>query len=58
MLRKKNLGGHDYGTVNIGKAMTNMEFASKSVHGYTKYRCVVIEDSEREDTQSQDADQI
>ena len=58
LLRKKNLGGHDYSSVNIGKAMTNMEFASKTVHGYTKYHCVVIEDSEREEKQAQDADRI
>ena len=55
LLKEKHLGGHDYSTVHIGKAMTNMEFASKTVHGYTKYLCVVIEDSEREEKQAQDA---
>ena len=58
LLRKKNLGGHGYSTVNIGKAMTNLEFASKSVHGYTKYLCIVIEDLEREEMQVQDAELI
>jgi predicted P-loop ATPase len=58
LLKTKNLGGHDYNTVNIGKAMTNMEFASKTVHGYTKYLCVVIEDAEREKKQAQDAELI
>lgn len=38
--------------------MTNMEFASKTVHGYTKYLCVVIEDAEREEKQAQDAELI
>ena len=58
LLKTKNLGGHEYSSVNIGKAMTNMEFASKTVHGYTKYHCVVIEDSEREENQAKDADLI
>lgn len=52
------IGKANYNTVNIGKAMTNMEFASKTVHGYTKYLCVVIEDAEREEKQAQDAELI
>lgn len=58
LLKEKHLGGHDYSTVNIGKAMTNMEFASKTVHGYIKYLCVVIEEAEREEQQAQDAELI
>ena len=58
LLKKNYLGGHDYGSVNIGKAMTNMGFASKTVHGYTKYLCVIIDDPEREERQAHDAELI
>ena len=57
-MKKAGIHGHEYNSVNIGKAMNNMGFSCRSVHGYTKYLCVVIEEKELEAIQTGDAELI
>ena len=37
---------YNLNTNSIGKAMSKLQYESKSIHGYTKYRCVVMTESE------------
>ena len=56
LLNEKHISVRDCNATNIGKAMTKMGFESKKIHGYTKYKCVVITDTELEQTQKEEAE--
>ena len=56
LLNEKHISVRDCNATNIGKAMTKMGFESKKIHGYTKYKCVVITDTESEQTQKEEAE--
>jgi hypothetical protein len=55
LLNENHLYGREYNTTNIGKAMSKMQFESKKIHGYPKYRCVIITGSELEQAQKDQA---
>ena len=45
----------DANATNIGKAMNKIGFEKKKIKGYTKYRCVVIEETELVRTRKEEA---
>ena len=54
LLTEKHIFIRDCNAPTIGKTMTKMGFESKKGHGgYTKYRCVVITEAEREQAQKE-----
>ena len=55
LLNENHIYGRDFNVNNIGKAMSKMLFESKKIHGYPKYRCVIITGSELEQAQKDQA---
>ena len=55
LLNAKHISIRDCNVTNIGKAMAKIGFNNKKVHGYTKYLCVIITDTELERTQKEQA---
>ncbi|MBR5657617.1 MAG: PriCT-2 domain-containing protein [Prevotella sp.] len=55
LLNEKHIYGRDFNVNNIGKAMSKMLFESRKIHGYPKYLCVVITDTELEQAQKDQA---
>ena len=53
LLNERHIYIRDCYAINIGKTMTKMGFESKTIHGYTKYRCVIIESEELEKAQKE-----
>ena len=56
LLNEKHILVRDCNANNIGKAMSKIGFDSKRIHGYPKYKCVVITDTELEQTQKEQAE--
>jgi len=55
LLSENHISVRDGNAPNIGKAMNKMGFESKKIHGYTKFRCVVITETELEQAQKEHA---
>lgn len=55
LLNEKHINIRDCNVTNIGKAMAKIGFNNKKVHGYTKYLCVIITDTELEQAQKEQA---
>ena len=55
LLNENHILVRDCNGQNIGKAMVKMGFESKKIHGYPKYRCVIITELELERTQNEQA---
>ena len=55
LLKENRIWGPDCNVINIGKAMKKMDFESRQVHGYTKFHCVIITDSELKQTREDEA---
>lgn len=55
LLNEKRIYGRDFNVNNIGKAMSKMLFESRKIHGYPKYLCVIIEETEHEQAQKDQA---